>query len=199
MDSIFYGLVLILLDVKINGVSLIPNFIGYYLVYRGLGHLANESRHFAELKPWCVGMGIYTALTFAASLFHVRWGSAATVLTLVSTVVFLYIHYRLIQGVQDLQVTHPAASLEVSLLQRRFRNFLVIVVAVHLFPLFTKNGLVIGVLTLGSMVVYILFLMTFHRSRQAYYAALRAQTAESEGHAEYSEPVIPTEPESPTE
>ena len=68
-----------------------------------------------------------------------------------------------------------------------------------ILTLFTKNGLVVAVLTLAGLVMYILFLMTFHRSRQAYYAALRAQTAESEGHAEYSEPVIPTEPESPTE
>ena len=62
MDSIFYGLILAFIDLNINGLDIIPDWVGYLLMYRGLGQLAAGSGHFTAARPWCLGLAAVNLL-----------------------------------------------------------------------------------------------------------------------------------------
>ena len=199
MDSLFYGFVLFFLNFEINGIDVLPDCIGYYLMYRGLKELSPESRHFAEMKPWAAAMAAVSGVLFVTGLMGLPLGSLPV--RSATTIAALFITYRLIQGIQELE-GKLGAAMESELLMRRWKN-ICIVSAANLFLVSVQSfrpirlGIVAAVLAITSFVLYILFLMTLHRSRQAYYAAAREPHAEYAAEAEhipFEEPEQPSEP-----
>ncbi len=200
MDSVFYGLVLLFFNFEINGIDVLPDFIGYYLMFRGLKELSSESRHFAEMKPWAAAMAVISAILFVTGLVGLPLGSLPVRIGV--TVAHLFILYRLILGVQELE-GRLGAPMEGALLLRRWKNICIVsaanflLVSVQSFrPV--RLGIVVMILALTSFVLYVLFLMAFHRSRQAYYAAHQAPQAEPPADAA-QEPEQPAGPSEPTE
>ncbi len=181
MDSIFYGLFLLLLDINVNGTDLLPAFLGYYLMYRGLKQLESEGPRFAEMKPWAIAMAVVNAILFILDLTGLNPETLGVIpVSAGTTVAFLFILYRIVQGIQELEGKMDA-NLEGALLMRRWKHVCIVQIASYLLsgllsfkPI--RLGIAVAVLALVSFVLYILFLLAFHRSRQAYYAALRSAT-----------------------
>ncbi len=200
MDSIFYGLILAFIDLNINGLDIIPDWVGYLLMYRGLGQLAAGSGHFTAARPWCLGLAAVNLLLVFTRFNGPNGVLLSSAIGLLFSAAFLYTLYLVLQGLGDLQTLYPESDLELPLLNRRWKNTCVITAAMYVFPLFARNGLATAILSLAGLVVYILFLMALHRSRQAYYGALRTKSAEPAGYTAYTEiPAEPTENDSATE
>ena len=68
MKSIFISLFFIFLDFSINfgnmRIGLLPTFVGYLLLYRGLKTIYTESPHFAKMQPFSMGMAVYNGLLY---------------------------------------------------------------------------------------------------------------------------------------
>lgn len=59
---IFQGLLLVLLDFRISFFDILPDFLGYILVFRALGTLASQDLCFSKGKPFALAL-IFMSLT----------------------------------------------------------------------------------------------------------------------------------------
>lgn len=112
MNNLFYGLLLVFLDFNLSfndhTFELLPDFLGYYLMMRGLEELDNESDYFAKARPFAMGMMIYTAVLYALDVLAVTvyLEFVSWVLGLLATIVSLVIGYWVVSGIQDIETRH---------------------------------------------------------------------------------------------
>lgn len=52
LGKVFWGYFLILLDFRVNGLDILPDFVGYFLIIAGLAGLSAESVWFGKAKPF---------------------------------------------------------------------------------------------------------------------------------------------------
>ena len=167
MNSVFYGLCLILLHVNMNGFDLLPDFVGYFLMCRGLGQLALKSQLLTRLQGFCLAMAIPTLLLSLVALSD----SAALVFHLAFGLARLYGLHLLVQVMQELQASHTDVCFDTETLRVRWTLVLTAEAVVYAATLLQVNALVSGLLGLASMIISVLFLMAFHRVRLAYNSA----------------------------
>ncbi|RXT01914.1 hypothetical protein [Ammoniphilus sp. CFH 90114] len=61
-QRLFQGFLLILLDLRIQFFDILPDFVGYILVFRALGILASQHLNFSKAKPFALAL-IFLSLT----------------------------------------------------------------------------------------------------------------------------------------
>lgn len=99
MSSIFWGffLVFVNFNLTLNGhvLNLLPPFAGYLLVMKGCRELEEESGLFASIRPFALGMAVYTGILWLGDLLAVTGqGSWLTVLLgLAALAVSLYVSW----------------------------------------------------------------------------------------------------------
>lgn len=78
MKQIVWGIALILLDLELPigpAVELLPDFLGYYLLWKGCMELASQWKIFGGLRRFAGVAGILTLALFGAELFGFGKGS----------------------------------------------------------------------------------------------------------------------------
>lgn len=112
MAKFFWGFFLIYLhfNLSFNGhtLNILPPFVGYWLLYQGLTELDGESGLFRNIRPFAVGMAVYTGVLWCGDLLGVEqvgdWKTLlGVILSLLGTVVSLYVSWAIIQGVRDME------------------------------------------------------------------------------------------------
>lgn len=109
MSSIFWGFFFIFLNfnLTVNGhvLNLLPPFVGYLLVMRGSREMEAESDLFAHIRPFALGMAVYTGILWLGDLLAVtgQSGWLGVLLSLVATVVSLYVAWAVVRAVQDVE------------------------------------------------------------------------------------------------
>jgi len=110
MSKLMAGLLLVFLDfnLTINNaeIGLLPDFVGYAVMLKGLAELSQESAYFQKIRPYTIGMIIYTGILYGMDLvgFSPSLGIFSYILALLSTAVSLYISYSIVMGVKDLEI-----------------------------------------------------------------------------------------------
>ena len=165
MNLIFIGYILIFFHFKINGFDLLPDFVGYLLIFNGLGKLAADSEWFAKAKPWAVVMVVESIFYGLVGLFGETLPEAFYILGIVFTVVSLYLMYLIGQGIRD---TEQKRQIEMG--GTRFGTlFKVQVVLTMLCQVSAALGIgVIATLTLfPTLIANIVFLIYLYRAKKA--------------------------------
>ncbi|MDD3141819.1 MAG: hypothetical protein PHX08_23030 [Lachnospiraceae bacterium] len=105
MKNIFIGFILIFIDFNLNlgnsNIGLIPDFVGYIVMINGLDEMAEKSPMFMQAKAYATGMAVFTAILYLFDVvgFSVLLGTLSYVLAITSTIVSLYISYKIVMGV----------------------------------------------------------------------------------------------------
>lgn len=72
MKPVFWGFFFLFLNLILSStarcLNVLPPFVGCWLLYRGFGEMAAESDKFDSLRPFALGLGIYTALIWVGDL-----------------------------------------------------------------------------------------------------------------------------------
>ena len=114
MKGIFWGFFFIFLNFNftINGhtLNLLPTFVGYILLYRAAGDLKEESSRFESLRPFAVGMAIYTGILWVGDLLGATGGGSwlDTILSLAALVISLYISWGVVQAILEMESARGA-------------------------------------------------------------------------------------------
>lgn len=179
MKNVFWGFFFLFIDfnITVNGYALnvLPPFVGCWLLYRGFQELDRESTRFASLRPFAVGLGIYTALIWVGGLLGVSSGSwIGVLLGIAASIVELYIAWGVIQALRETE-EHREADLNTTAMYRAWMMLLVTRIAVYVIQLL---GLALWSLAAALAVVcifiglvgIILFLVAVWRARQRYEA-----------------------------
>lgn len=173
MRNIFIGMLLVFLDFNFDfdtsRIGLIPDFIGYIFIIKGLAEMTEKSSRFAKVRPHAIGMLIYTAILYVMDVFGASaalevW--AAFVVGLVSTIISLYISYNIVMGVGDMQRV-----------QERQLNADGLYFMWKLLAVFSIGSIItlwIPLLNIISIIVAIIiticFLVSFNKTKNLYYS-----------------------------
>lgn len=192
MNKIFIGLFFVFIDVNItlgnSAISMIPDFIGYILIYFGLKQMEEESYWFGRTKSLVIVMFIYSTFGFFSDLTGliptVVSGKIAVVLIgYLSTIAGLYIAWSIIKGIQDMETEKEHNFFG----RRSMASWKMIALFQLISPLFGIIGQVANaylasvlnqwsmLLAIAGVIASIIFLMDFKYSRDAYIIYRREQ------------------------
>lgn len=172
MKSIFIGYLLIFLDFNfnLNGhvIGILPDFIGFILIAKGLQELSRESERFPKVRPWAIGMAVYTAVLYVLDLvgFNVDIQWLMLILSLIATSITLYISYSVILGVKDIEANRNA-DLNSEKLRTTYIPMAVLQVVSHLGIFIPYLAIVCSII---SVILVIVFLVQLNRTKKAYEA-----------------------------
>ncbi len=172
MNKLFFGFLLIFVNLNLtfNGhtLNVLPDWAGYCLMYSGLNDLLDEGEHFPLAKPWCLAMVIYTAAVWAVELIFgsVKLAIIGPILSLVATLVSLYVSYLILMGIADIE-RNRGVDLEQAKLMQIWKLFAVCVLIASVL-LFMPVLAVVAIIV--AFVATIIFLVRFNRTRAAYNA-----------------------------
>lgn len=182
MHHIFIGFLLVFLDFNLNlgnsTIGLIPDFMGYYYMAKGLAELRQESPAFVSIRPFAVGMGFYSSVTYALDLFGITGitGWLGVIIGIVGTVLSLYISYTVISGVRDMEAAR-CADLNGAKLKSTWSLMAVFQGIAYISLVIPAVALVC---IIGGFVTSIVFLVAFYKSRDLYLALPTRQPGERE-------------------
>ena len=171
MGNLFIGFMLIFLDFNLNlgnsTIGLIPDFIGYIVMIKGLEQMDKESAFFMKIKPYVTGMAFYSTFLYLLDLLGVSisLGVLTYVLAIISTVISLYISYNIVMGVIDMEGKYNTYLNGNSLKSTwtLLAVFNVLSFVTLMIPLISLISII------GSFIVAIIFLVAFNNSKNLYY------------------------------
>ena len=108
MSKLFWGAIFAFLNFNLNfgdvTIGLLPGFIGWFLIWKGLTELRDQSVRFGEARIPAVVLTVYSAATYMLDLFAITpdLGWAGIVAGLLSVALALYVMYGMIRGILDL-------------------------------------------------------------------------------------------------
>lgn len=173
MGKFFWGFFFIYLNfnlsVNAHTLNVLPEFVGYFFLLQGLRELEEESGVFSGVRPFAVGMAVYTGILWVGALLGVTGTGSwlSTLLSLVSTAVSLYISWATIQGVREMEERHQA-DLNSTGMSLAWTVLLVANIAVYVMTLFLSVAAVVALV--AALVGIILLLVAFWRSKERWEA-----------------------------
>lgn len=155
MNKIFWGLLFLLIDIKINSFSITPGFIGCILISVGMKEV-EDSTVFRRARPLAAVLGIWSAVFWLIRVDH--WA-----VSLIGSVLQLALTYQIMSGVKELE-TVRGKDLMAGTLRKAWYVEAVCTVLVYLLGMVTQ--LAVAALLIGflAMVVYI---VVFYQCKKA--------------------------------
>ena len=102
--KIFIGYLLVFFHIRLNGFDILPDFIGYLLIYLGATTLYFKSDSLAKSRPISIIMTVFSFLTVVGSIIGINYNSAVFVaLNFVSVILVLYLTYLVVKGIQEIE------------------------------------------------------------------------------------------------
>jgi hypothetical protein len=113
IEYLFWGLLLVIVDVAVNGFDLLPDFIGYIVIASGCGGLLAVSPRFGTARTLSIALvGTSLLEVFARGNLPPAW-------TLVGFVLSCSMIWFLLGGLMDLTMQHQRPDLAEKAAQRR--------------------------------------------------------------------------------
>ncbi len=170
MNYLFWGVFFLVLNFNVTigscTVDVLPNFVGYFLLMKGMSGLSEESDAFAKGRHWAFGMMIFSTVLFVLDLMNLSVHGAVKTwgLGLVAMSATLIVLYLLVSGVEQMEQRHCWDLDSV-----RLRNMWMIqVVLTPIIYLLSWIPMVGMVCVLASGVVSLVFLVALHGSKRRY-------------------------------
>ena len=104
MKKIFIGLIFIMLDLNI-GINILPDFVGYLLIWKGCGELSADSAKLAGARPLALILTGLTGVVFVMSLLKLTSGLGiiGNVIEIAMVLGALLMIFTIGQGVREIE------------------------------------------------------------------------------------------------
>ncbi|MBQ8830495.1 MAG: hypothetical protein IJ017_02730 [Oscillospiraceae bacterium] len=165
VKRIAWGYVLIYLDININTVSILPNWLGYMFMLRALPDLSEEERSAELLKPLGTAMAVWELIKWTAVMFGVSFetGTLGTVLNIagyVMAVVSMYFHFQLLTNLANAAEKYGSTRSRKILRLRTVNTVIMMILALPL-PWYNIEAVAIALLIAAFVITmwtcYVLF------------------------------------------
>ena len=180
MSYIFFGWQLVFLNFTINGFDILPDFIGYLLIFAGVNKLAEKSPYFSEARIFALVMcmvsfsdllHLETVTIESESLFMLLLMTASILMTFIP----VYMMYLITRGVADLE-WETGVCLGADTLMRIWKiNLLATlllcaagVLSVTLLNILAGLWLIVAVVTICILVFNIAWAICFYKCKKQY-------------------------------
>mgnify|MGYP004606890701 CR=1 FL=1 len=172
METLFIGVFLVLLDISVNiggyPVGILPDFLGYMMIGRGLSELAGlQSPHFDRLRGKARVFTVYSLVLYVLSIFRVteKLGGLGLVISLVTFVFAVYTVLEIIKGIRDAELALES-DFQVKTLTKAFCVWTVVGLAAVILceTRFASQGVIL------NLAISALYLYVFNKSVNLYMA-----------------------------
>lgn len=170
-----WGYFLITFDFNINGVSVLPRFAGYILLYLAIDKLSKARRDLNLLRPLCVLLVCWSFVNWLMS-----WGGGSLdedflFLGLVAAVAMLYFHFQFLTDMAALAGEYQPDddNLAARIRSHRTANTLLVTSvsllgsASQVLPWEGWGGIIVFVSVIGFIVALLIMADLFHLRRLA--------------------------------
>lgn len=112
MNRLFWGLFFVTLHFNVTlgtaTIGLLPDFLGWYLLMKGMEELAEESEQFNKGRHWAFGLMLLNVILYVADLMNLSSGTAVGLwsLGLAGFCVGCYVLYRMVLGIREMETNH---------------------------------------------------------------------------------------------
>ena len=184
MKRIFIGLVFILLNLNIDigsiRIGFIPDFLGYIMIYKGLGELEDKSENFINAKRFCIPLAIYSGIIYVINILGINFAEDSfddngyiifIIFELTASIMSLYILYGIIKGINDLENCY-IYNFNYEKLMLIWKFVAAATAATYVF-IFIPSLVGFGIL--ANLVLTIVLLYQFNITRIRYYNYLAGQ------------------------
>lgn len=173
MNTIFIGLIFVLFDFSISigsvTVGLIPSFVGFLLICKGVRSLYPYSYSFKSANIVSFVSLIFSALLYAIDLFALSpvvfsHHAVSFIVSILSTILYLIVLFHILKGIQEIEEDHDI-KLGYSQLMSCWTVILVsklLLASAGFIPLLALLCLLL------SLVISIVFLVFFLRTNKAF-------------------------------
>ncbi|MHB1418395.1 MAG: hypothetical protein ACYCX4_02230 [Bacillota bacterium] len=177
-NKIYLGLLLVLLDFRIQGVDILPDFIGYIIVFNGLGQMLDWNPHYEQARRYVPFLVILSFLDIyqvqhPVGLFNFSPGTVLIVfLGVIAAALDLFVIFHVCTGIKEMAVA--AGDMDLNLkAETRWSYYLYSKIAIAVSMLFLLIGpflaIVIGIpLLVISIIVAILMLMLMKQADRTF-------------------------------
>ena len=178
MNKLFWGFFFIFLNFSLtfNGAALqlLPDWLGFILLYLACGELLGESEMFQKPRPFCVGLAIYTGVLWLLDLLGIGAGLGVFnwILALSALCLNLYTSMLIIDALRNVEMRRNY-DLCVGHLRTVWKVLAVCTVAANVLLIVPVLALVC---ILVAAVTGIMFLVAVHGTRKAWQNMLHEQS-----------------------
>ena len=178
MAKIFAGVLFVCLNFNLNfnngasgSLNLLPDFVGFILLYLGTQQLRQETERYHQAKPWLLGLAVYSGIVWVMNLMGRTGSWLAVVLSLVAAVATYYATWLVIKGFDDIEKKNSVgiAADECMRIWKICAILNIVAMAFSWVPVINI------LLVLGMVVVTIMLLVSINKTRKLYegYTMLR--------------------------
>ena len=182
ISRIFIGMVLVFInfnfDIGDMRIGIIPTFLGYYFMLKGLSEIMELSSHFSKIMPFVKGMIVYSVIMYVMDLLgfgtvvdlqyiYTPAGLIMFGVGILTILLSMFISYSIIMGIKDIEMDREK-DLNSDRLYSAWKLLVVISVLVHFSMLLSITAVVIIGILVGFL-VQIYYLYAFHKSKTLYY------------------------------
>lgn len=174
MNNIFIGFVFALLDFNLDlgsvRIGLIPDFIGYILITKGLAEMSIHSNIFYRLKFSSQFMSVFSGILYCLDIFGIsdNFPIISGFLGLIAISMLIYIAYNVISGIQEMEQRY-AIDLYGRQLKSSWSVWMVFVILTYFFLVTILFAFLSIIALFISFIANICFLVALNRSKHAYY------------------------------
>ena len=170
MNRLFWGLLFCLLDYEVTvGTAvfgLLPDFLGYFLMMKGMEELASENRFFDRGRHMCFGLAIASVILYIFDLLDPGYRTQVVLwaVELAELVIRLVLLRMIVSGVLWLEHDN-GLQLHGTTLRSIWKILIIIAPLCHMVSWIPLVG---GICAMASVVVAALFLAAFWSCRKEY-------------------------------
>ena len=170
MDKLFWGFFFVFLNFNLNinaaSLQLLPDWLGFLLLYLACGELLQESEMFGKPRPFCAGLAVYTAVLWLMELLGIGsdLGILSWVLGLAATCLSLYVSMLIVDAITNVEM-HRNYDLCAAHLRKVWKVQVVATIAANVLLIVPAIALICA-LTAG--ITAIVFLVAVHGTRKAW-------------------------------
>lgn len=93
-----WGYILIHAHINLGTLDILPDWLGYLLIYQAICLLEDEEESAGLLKPMGIGLGAWAGICWVMKLFGVSVNMY--LITLIVSVISLYFHFQLLTNMR---------------------------------------------------------------------------------------------------
>lgn len=169
MNNIFIGFIFILFDFTLNfnenTLSLLPAFVGYWFLGKGLVELQDRSENITKAIPLAKFMIVFSAITWLINLFAIPLGVVGAAIGLVETVFSIYVSYLVVVGIKEVEEYHQA-DLQADQLKKAWLMSTICRLCVGLL-IWVPFLILIAIV--AAFIIHIYFMVILNNAKKAYY------------------------------
>lgn len=171
MKKIFVGFLFVFLNFNLtldntHVINMLPDFVGYLLLYMGTRELLEESPRYTAAGPWLLGLTVYGIASWLINLLGVDGGWVTSLLTLIAAGVTYYATWLVIKGFQDIE-NNNSVGIAAAESMRSWK----ICAIMNIAAILLAQVPIVGVLMIPCMVIVtIMLLASLNKTRKLYEA-----------------------------